>query len=150
MRIHIIEKNITPHKEWFYDFIEKYLRTINEKYYTQRSILWKIVRNESAHAMFAQSAIVWSNAEWIKNYHMLGANDPRNSKKSLLLWTSKFVQDIDASVSIFFNDVKNNEKLSENCQKSFLDIYEYGQKIINEEIDEGILKINIEAEVNPG
>jgi hypothetical protein len=139
-----------PGDKWFYDFIEKYLKNRSEKYFEQRLVLWKLLRCESAHAVLATTAITWSNADWIKLHHLTGHNDPRANRKSLLIWTSRFVQDVDDAVSNFFIDVKKDKSLENNCQKSFLEMYNYGQNIIKKEIGRKVLKIESEGEISIG
>lgn len=160
LRIHEIEKRRTkktnkewfrrPHKEWFYDFIENYLKKINQKYYEQRDILWKILRCESAHAILADSAVIFSLQEKLKESHLEAFNDPRIDKDYLVISTSKFVEDLEKAVSLFFNDVRNSPILEEKCQKTYMEIHEYGQKIIKGEIKEGKLKIKQKLEMNIG
>lgn len=154
LRLHNIsvknKKTYMPHKEWFYDFIEKYLRNKNEKYFEHRYLLWKLLRCESAHAVLAVTGITWSGDTWIKANHLLGHVDPRSNRKSLLIYTSKFVQDIDDAVSDFFNDVKKNKTLENNCQKSFAEMYAYGQNVIEGEVKNKNLLIEVSGEINIG
>lgn len=138
LRIHQISKgrkgkDYYPHNEWFYDFIENYLKNKNIEYFERRYILWKILRCESAHCIMSPGNINFSNADWIKNYHLKGHLDPRGNKKSLLIWTSKLADDLSEAVSDFFNDVRKNPTLEDNCQKTFLEIYNKGRDIINKE-----------------
>jgi len=137
---------IREYSNCFSDFLEKYL----PKYFPFKNILYKILRCEGAHAVLAQSGVSLTCAENMKTLHLKGHYDPKTNKKSLIIYSPEFMNDLKVAVENFFSDVKKSPDLEEKCQETFIKIYNDGQKIIDQEIREGRFNIEYRGEMTRG
>ncbi|HUS48574.1 MAG TPA: hypothetical protein VMZ91_00275, partial [Candidatus Paceibacterota bacterium] len=110
-------------------FLEKYL----PRYFPFKNILYGILRCEGAHAVSAQSGVSLTSDKNMKALHLKGHCDPETKRKSLIIFSPEFMKDLKIAVEKFFSDVETNPTLEKNCQETFIEIYNKGQKIIDNE-----------------
>ena len=142
MRFHPIKE----YPKCFGDFLEKYL----PRYFPFKNILYGILRCEGAHAVLAQSGVSLTCAEDMKVLHLKGHYDPKMDRKSLIIYSPEFLEDLTMAVEKFFSDVKSDQILENKCQATFIEIYNEGQEIINQEKRKGRFKIEYEGEMTRG
>jgi hypothetical protein len=142
MRLHSIKE----YSNCFGDFLKEYL----PKYFPYKNILYGILRCEGAHAVLAQSGVSLTCAEDMKARHLKGHYDPKMNRKSFIIYSPEFMEDLKMAVEKFFSDVEINPTLEKNCQETFIEIYNEGQKIIDNEEKSGRFKVEYEDEMIRG
>ena len=120
------------------------------KYSPFKNILYGILRCEGSHAVLAQSGVSLTCAENMKALHLKGHYDPKKNRKSLIIYSPEFMDDLKVAVFKFFSDVKMNPDLEKKCQETFIEIYNNGQKIIDQEIEKKRFNIEYKGEMTRG
>lgn len=141
LRIHQAANKDKLSQVWYEDFLDKYMK----KYYSHRNILYKILRCEGAHATLAQSGIGLTCDENYQKFHLCGIHEATVNRKFLLIYSPEFVEDLRIAVEEFFSDVKKDNVLEENCQKTFREVFQEGEDIIDKEEKEGRFKVKVIA-----
>jgi hypothetical protein len=138
LRIHIAKKGERmPYIEWFGDFLRRYL----PDYLPHKHILYRNLRCEGAHAILAESGVGLSCKKEDEVYHLKGVQD--SHRKYLFIYAPKFIDDLIKAVKNFFSDIKKNPNLEKNCQKTYSEIWKYGQNIINKEQKSKRFKVDL-------